>query len=199
MTRSTSATPAAPRRAVMRVHTDLWDVCEQHIRDTGTGEQAGVLLIRAHDNRIDPTGPVVLTAVRFVPVDERFITDQTHGLSYDGRFHLHCARLAQQLVAGMLLVHAHGHDPEPEPSNRDRDLGSQFLTFATRRSPSRPHGLAVVGDRSIAATVVLDWHRVRARARRRRRIPPQPLAWPAVDPVNLDGLLGTALHRHEQS
>lgn len=146
----------APPDTVLRIHSELWQQCEEHIRDTTDGEQAGVLLVRAHPPPDGAAGALVLTAVGFVAVDERFVTDRAHGLSYDGRFHLHCARLAEERSAGMLLVHAHGDDPAPTPSSRDMAYGAQFLAFASRRLPGRAAGLAVVGEGAVACTVVLN-------------------------------------------
>jgi molybdopterin/thiamine biosynthesis adenylyltransferase len=147
------ALPVA-RRAVLRVHSELWDVCEAHVRDVSVGEQAGVLLLRAHEVR-PGDGPVIVTAVGFLLIGEEYVTDRRHGLSYDGRFHLYASRVAQREHAGMLLLHAHGDDPHPQPSTRDRTLGGQFLAFASRRAAHRPHGLAVLGGGAVAVRLQL--------------------------------------------
>ena len=167
--------------AILRVDTELWERATRHLVNRTGGETAGILLLRTHRPLLTkPDAPTLLTAVGYEPVRPEDVIDQSNGLTYDARFHLYAARRAHELSAGMLLMHAHDNDPAPEPSARDCNRGQQFLTFAVRRDAGQAHGLLVLGNGAVTATIVLDeteltLTEVRVVGERRSRLP--ALAW----------------------
>ena len=141
--------PPRSGSSIIRVGASTWASVTSDVFDFTVRENAGVLFVRA----VPTTRGPLLTGLRWFPVPDEYVLDSSHGLAYDGRFHLRIAEIADDLDAGAVLIHAHAGTGVPRPSRTDAERGAAFLAFMRRRRPDATHGLVVVADGTVTGVI----------------------------------------------